>query len=302
MKKNLGFMYGIISASTFGLIPMFSIPTLEAGMSVNNVLFYRYLFSTIILSLYLIISKQSIRVKRDELITLAELILLGGTTAFCLMKSFQYIPSGVATTIHFLYPVVVTLLMTIFFKEKFSIWIMFAVGLAISGVATISGLSSGADVNFTGVFYALMAVLTYALYIIGINKSKAGRMNCISMTFYIMVLLTVFFLITSLSEGRFELVQNWSSIKDLTMLAVFSTLLSNFTLILAIKNIGSTTTAIMGCVEPVTAVIMGVLFLGEPLYSHQIVGIILILISVTFVILSDKLTPKIKALATKFAR
>ncbi|MGL5773046.1 MAG: EamA family transporter, partial [Bacteroidales bacterium] len=94
----------------------------------------------------------------------------------------------------------------------------------------------------------------------------------------------------------------WSSVKDLTMLAIFSTLLSNFTLILAIKNIGSTTTAIMGCVEPVTAVIMGMLFLGEPLYSHQVVGIILILISVTFVILSDKLTPKIKALATKFAR
>lgn len=302
MKRYLGFFYGIISASTFGLIPVFSIPALNAGMSVNNVLFYRFLISMIILGSYLLIKKHSIKVKKEEFLTLAGLILLSGTTAFCLMKSYCYIPSGVATTIHFLYPVLVTVLMTLLFKERFSMWFGLAIALAVSGVATISGLSSGAEVNAIGLGYALMTVLTYALYIVGINKSKAGRMNGLTMTFYVMVMLCVFFLTLSLFEGKIQMIPDFKVFGNITMLALFPTLLSNFTLIMAIKKIGSTTTAIMGCVEPVTAVMMGVLILGEPLFMHHIAGIALILTSVSFVILSDKLTPKFKALATKLAR
>lgn len=302
MKKYLGFLYGIISASTFGLIPVFSIPALNAGMSVNNVLFFRFLISTILLGAFLLIRKHSIKVKKEEFLTLAGLILLSGTTAFCLMKSYCYIPSGVATTIHFLYPVLVTVLMTLFFKEKFSIWFAVAIGLAVSGVATISGISSGGEVNAIGLGYALMTVLTYALYIVGINKSKAGRMNSLTMTFYVMVMLCVFFFTLSMVEGGIKMIPDVKVLGDITLLALFPTLLSNFTLIMAIKKIGSTTTAIMGCVEPVTAVMMGVLILSEPLFMHHIVGIALILTSVSFVILSDKLTPKFKQLATKLAR
>ena len=302
MKKYLGFLYGIISASTFGLIPVFSIPALNAGMTVNNVLFFRFLISMILLGAFLLIRKHSIKVKKEEFLTLAGLILLSGTTAFCLMKSYCYIPSGVATTIHFLYPVLVTVLMTLFFKEKFSIWFAVAIGLAVTGVATISGISSGGEVNAIGLGYALMTVLTYALYIVGINKSKAGRMNSLTMTFYVMVMLCAFFFTLSMVEGGIKMIPDVKVLGDITLLALFPTLLSNFTLIMAIKKIGSTTTAIMGCVEPVTAVMMGVLILSEPLFMHHIVGIALILTSVSFVILSDKLTPKFKQLAMKIAR
>lgn len=301
MKNYLGYIYAIISASTFGLIPMFSIPAINAGMSVNSALFYRYLISTIILGTFLIIKKKNIRVKREELTTLAGLILLGGTTALFLMNSFRYIPSGVASTIHFLYPVVVAMLMTILFKEKFSIFYFIAIILALMGVAAISGLSSSFEVNTTGIIYVILSVITYALYIVGINKSKAGRMSPTSMTLYIMIMLTMFFLILSIPEGGVQAIPNREVLGSLTLLSLVSTLLSNFTLILAIKSIGSTTTSIMGCVEPVTALTVGILVFGEPITSTQMLGVALILSSVSFVILSNRLSRRFKAIATRFS-
>ncbi|MGL4993721.1 MAG: DMT family transporter [Bacteroidales bacterium] len=300
MKSYLGYIYAIISAATFGLIPMFSIPALNAGMSVNSALFYRYLLSSIILGTFLLVTKKSIRVKKEELVTLSGLILLSGTTALFLMKSFCFIPSGVASTIHFLYPVLVALLMSIIFKEKFSIFFFIAIILALMGVASISGLSSSLEVNSTGLSYALLSVITYAIYIVGINKSKAGRMSPISMTFYIMIMLTIFFLIMSLTEGGVQAIPNKDVLSSLTMLALISTLLSNFTLILAIKSIGSTTTSIMGCVEPVTALTIGVIVFGEPLTSVQLVGVALILSSVSLVILSDRLSSRLRSLTARF--
>ncbi|MGL4411865.1 MAG: DMT family transporter [Bacteroidales bacterium] len=301
MKNYLGYIYAIISASTFGLIPMFSIPAINAGMSVNSALFYRYLISTIILGTFLLITKKNVRVKREELTTLAGLILLGGTTALFLMNSFYYIPSGVASTIHFLYPVVVAMLMTILFKEKFSPFTLVAIILALLGVAAISGLSSSLEVNTTGLTYALLSVVTYALYIVGINKSKAGRMSPTSMTLYIMIMLTFFFLILSITEGGVQVIPNREVLGSLTLLSLVSTLLSNFTLILAIKSIGSTTTSIMGCVEPVTALTVGIIVFGEPLTTTQILGVALILTSVSFVILSNRLSKRLKAIATRFS-
>jgi len=301
MRNYLGYIYAIISASTFGLIPMFSIPAINAGMSVNSALFYRYLISTIILVTFLIIKKKNIRVKREELTTLAGLILLGGTTALFLMNSFRYIPSGVASTIHFLYPVVVAMLMTILFKEKFSIFYFIAIILALIGVAAISGLSSSFEVNTTGIIYVILSVITYALYIVGINKSKAGRMSPTSMTLYIMIMLTMFFLILSIPEGGVQAIPNREVLGSLTLLSLVSTLLSNFTLILAIKSIGSTTTSIMGCVEPVTALTVGILVFGEPITSTQMLGVALILSSVSFVILSNRLSRRFKAIATRFS-
>lgn len=301
MKNYLGYIYAIISASTFGLIPMFSIPAINAGMSVNSALFYRYLISTIILGTFLIIKKKNVRVKREELTTLAGLILLGGTTALFLMNSFRYIPSGVASTIHFLYPVVVAMLMTILFKEKFSIFYFIAIILALMGVAAISGLSSSFEVNTTGIIYVILSVITYALYIVGINKSKAGRMSPTSMTLYIMIMLTMFFLILSIPEGGVQAIPNREVLGSLTLLSLVSTLLSNFTLILAIKSIGSTTTSIMGCVEPVTALTVGILVFGEPITSTQMLGVALILSSVSFVILSNRLSRRFKAIATRFS-
>ncbi|MGL5689674.1 MAG: EamA family transporter [Bacteroidales bacterium] len=296
MKRYLGIIFAMISASTFGLIPIFSIPALQAGLSVNNVLFWRFCLATIFLGTFLLVRKHSIKVKKDEFLSLAGLISLSGTTAFCLMKSYTYIPSGVATTIHFLYPVLVTLLMVAFFKERFTPWFGLAVVLAVSGVAAISGLSSGGDINMTGIGFALMTVLTYALYIVGINKTKASRMNSLTMTFYVMVMLMTFFFTLSMIDGGITMIPNIKILGDISLLALLPTLLSNFTLILAIKNVGSTTTAIMGCVEPVTAVLLGVLFLGEPLHVHHLIGIGLIIASVSFVILGDKIATLFGAL------
>lgn len=296
MKRYLGIIFAMISASTFGLIPIFSIPALQAGLSVNNVLFWRFCLATIFLGTFLLVRKHSIKVKKDEFLSLAGLISLSGTTAFCLMKSYMYIPSGVATTIHFLYPVLVTLLMVVFFKEKFTPWFGLAVVLAVSGVASISGLSSGGDINMAGIGFALMTVLTYALYIVGINKTKASRMNSLTMTFYVMVMLMTFFFTLSMIDGGITMIPNAKIFGDISLLALLPTLLSNFTLILAIKNVGSTTTAIMGCVEPVTAVLLGVMFLGEPLLVHHLIGIGLIIASVSFVILGDKIAALFGAL------
>lgn len=285
-KSIRGLIYAVVSSATFGLVPLFAIPALKAGVSVNSVVFYRFAISALLVGLVLLARRESFRIAKRQLPVIAGFALLYAATSFLLTQSYLYIPSGLATTLHFLYPVLVTILMVVLFKERLSVPVAVATLLALGGIYLLSG-SNGSEVNPTGMALALTTVLTYASYIVGLNRSSIGRIDSLKLTFYILSTGSLFFLVNLLVRGEgLAPIPSWKSGIDLFMLALVPTLISNLTLILAVKHIGSTTTAVLGCMEPLTAVVMGIIFLGERCSAIQAMGISVILVAVTTVIVA----------------
>ncbi|OUN71954.1 DMT family transporter [Barnesiella sp. An55] len=281
-----GLIYAVVSSSTFGLVPLFAIPALKAGVSVNSVVFYRFAISALLVGVVLLAKRESLRIEKRQLPVIAGFAFLYAATSFLLTQSYLYIPSGLATTLHFLYPVLVTILMVVFFKERLSVPVAVATLLALGGIYLLSG-SEGGEINPTGMALALTTVLTYASYIVGLNRSSIGRIDSLKLTFYILATGSLFFLANLLVRGEgLAPVPSWTTGIDLFLLALVPTLISNLTLILAVKHIGSTTTAVLGCMELLTAVVMGILFLGESCSLIQAWGIGIILVAVTTVIVA----------------
>ncbi len=176
--------------------------------------------------------------------------------------------------------------MVTFFKDKVSVSIIIATIMAIGGVYLLSG-SEGGTLNSTGLALALTTVLTYASYIVGINKSSVSDMDGLKTHVLRFVIGCIHFLVElNRKSGNAYPIPSWEIGVDLILLALVPTLISDLTLILAVQHVGSTTTAVLGCMEPLTAVIMGVLFLGESCNFIQSIGICIILIAVTTVIIA----------------
>lgn len=288
MNRIKGLLYGVISSSAFGLIPLFALPALRGGIGVDSVMFYRFGISALALGLWLLIRRHGLRISWKEGMTLAGLGIFYSMTALLLTSSYLYIPSGIATTIHFLYPVVVTLVMILFFQDRVSLPLVAATFMAVSGVCLLSRQETGGEISLKGLSLVLATVLTYALYIVGVNKSCVHRMDGLKLTFYVLLVGTIVFGAQLAVKGeRLEAMPDWPIGIDLVLLALIPTLLSDFTLILSVQHVGSTTTAVLGCMEPLTAVAMGVLFLGEQLGRVQLAGMLVILLAVSVVILAN---------------
>lgn len=288
MTKLRGLMYGIISSSTFGLIPLLALPTLRAGVGLDSVMFYRFGISTLVLGLWLLLRRHDLKVTMREFATLFVLGIFYASTALFLTTSYLYIPSGIATTVHFLYPVVVTAVMILFFKDRVSLPVIFATFLAIAGVYMLSRGEGEGAVSLKGMLLVLTTVVTYALYIVGVNKSCVHKMEGLKLTFYVLLSCTVVFVLNLMMKGKGpDGIPDFGTGVYLVMLALIPTLVSDFTLVLSVQHVGSTITAVLGCMEPLTAVSMGVLFLNENFGVWQVCGMLIVLVAVSIIIMSD---------------
>ena len=271
-----GVLYAVVSSATFGLIPLFSIPLLHAGMASPTILFYRMLLSAAIMAAVALLLKRNFRISRRDFGVLAGLSLMYAATSLGLLRSYDYIPSGVATTVNFLYPLVVTIVMTLFFRERSSVWIVIAVFISLVGVALLAWGDAGNNDPGRGLIYAGTTVFTYAVYIIGVMKSRAGRLDPLIVAFYVLTFSAAVFLVYALSTSGIAVVHTWHIWRNLLLLALLPTVLSNLTLVLAIKHIGSTMTSILGSMEPLTAVLVGVVHFGEGFDLDSAAGLILV--------------------------
>ena len=149
MKKETltGFLYGLLSSSTFGLIPLFTLPVIEEGMQFPSILLYRFIFACAVLALVLLAKGISLKINLKDLPSLILLAVFYDISSLFLFWGYQEISSGVATAIHFMYPVFTTILMMVLFKEKGSLWRGLAIIIAITGVTLLS-LSGGKQQNY----------------------------------------------------------------------------------------------------------------------------------------------------------
>lgn len=282
MKSKKGFIYAIISSSTFGLIPLFAIPILRSGMNTPSILFYRFSIATVVMGLIALVRKSDFRISTSEGISLGLLGMLYAATALALLMSYNFMPSGMATTIHFLYPILVTAIMVMFFGESKSFWLIVAAIASLAGVALMSW-SSGA-VSLKGLGIALTTVVTYSTYIVGVNKSGVSRIDIFPLTFYLLLAGTLLFGTYAMLTTGIEPISDIPTAINILLLAILPTVISDVTLILAVKYAGSTITSILGSMEPMAAVTIGVLCFAEPISINSVFGLLLILCSVILVI------------------
>lgn len=280
-------MYAVVSSATFGLVPLFSIPLLHGGMPSPTILFYRMALAAVIMGLIAFVTRRNLRITLRDFGALVLLAAMYAGTALGLLLSYKFIPSGVSTTINFLYPLLVAIVMTLFFKEKSSVWILVAIFISLVGVALLSWGDVGHGHPGRGIAFAGGTVFTYAVYIIGVMKSRVSRLDPAVTAFYVLAFSAVGFLVYALSSSGIDVVRTWDTWRDLLLLAFLPTVLSNLTLVLAIKDIGSTMTSILGSMEPLTAVLVGVLHFGETFNLDSAAGLILVITAVIIVILQS---------------
>lgn len=297
MNNNIkGFAYGIITSATFGLIPLFTLPLMGEGMQFDSILFYRFLFAAIALTAIMTYKKESFHVDKREIPVLILLGFFYTISAMFLFWGYSFMSAGIATTLHFTYPIFVTLIMLLFFQEKTSWITILAIGLAICGVARLSINGEGLKLSILGVFIVLLSAVGYALYITTVNKSRVHAMTGRKLTFYVFVVSTILFAVKASISGGIQPIPNAMSVVNLTLLAIVPTVISNITLVQAVHNIGGTLTAVLGAMEPVTAVFVGVLVFGEPFTFNLALGILLIIIAVTMIILSKTIQKSLRGL------
>ncbi|MEG2728746.1 MAG: DMT family transporter [Mucinivorans sp.] len=287
MNRLTGALWGMLSGASFGLIPLFTLPLLHSGLDINSVLFYRFAIAAVMLFGILIIRHTKLNITGGQTLRLALLACLYLVSSLFLLLGYRYMAAGVATTIHFLYPVCVVILMAIFFGERISITSLGAVILAIIGVALLSsGDSPSGAISTPGLVIVLISALAYALYIIGIKKMRLGEIGGLKLTFYVLLITAImFFAKATIFDQGIMTLQGASNYANAILLALIPTIISNFALIRAIKIIGSTTTSILGALEPMTAVVVGVLIFGEPMSAALALGMLLIIGAVTTIVL-----------------
>ncbi|MEG2755525.1 MAG: DMT family transporter, partial [Mucinivorans sp.] len=239
-NRFAGILWGMLSGASFGLIPLFTLPLLAEGVTTDSVLFYRFATSAIIIGLILLLRGESFRINKHQAIRLTLLGLLYMSSSFFLLWGYEFMAAGIATAVHFLYPVCVVLLMTLFFGERASVKNFGAVILAVIGVAVLSSAESGLShsTSTQGIIIVIISSLAYAIYIIGVKKMNIGTLSDFKLSFYVISTTALMFLIkaTLMGDG-ITVVQNATQTTNIILLALIPTVLSNFALIKAIKSV-----------------------------------------------------------------
>lgn len=290
-NKVKGYLFAAISAATYGMNPLFALPLYEGGLDLYSVLFFRYLFAIPILAIMLKIRRRDFSIGKADIAPLIILGILFALSSITLFSSYHHMDAGIASTILFVYPIMVALIMFFFFKEKISAKTIACIAVALLGIALLCKSGEGAVVSIKGVLFVLGSALSYSIYIVFVNKSRINKMATIKVTMYVLTVGWIIFAIKSLISGTLTTppAEKWWLWGNILALSIFPTVISLICTTEAIQYIGSTPTAILGVLEPVTAVFFGVVIFGEILTTRIVIGLILVITSVTFVVAGDNL-------------
>lgn len=288
-SKLKGYLCGIGAAVCYGTNPLGALYLYEDGINANSVLFYRFALAVVMLGMLMAARRKSLKVSRRELSLLCALGVVFSTSSITLYFSFCFMDAGIASTLLFVYPVMVAVIMALLFKERLPAVSVFAIMLALSGIAMLYHGDGGATLSTRGVMLVMFSSLSYAVYIVVVNKSPL-RMSSMKLTFYVLFfgMLTVLTnsFITGLHIQMLTTPRMWSCA---FMLALLPTVFSLVLMTISVHETGSTPTAVMGALEPLTAVVIGVAVFGEQLTPRLAAGIVLILTAVIMIIAGKSL-------------
>lgn len=290
MSSNLrGYAYAAMSSSSYG-VNAFAVILYATGLTVNTVLFYRYLFATLLMAIIMVVKRESFRITGRELAVVAPMGMLFAFSSVTLFEAYKYLGVSLSATVLFVYPALVALLLWIFFKEKPGAVTFFAIPIVFMGIVMLDyeGIRSG-ESSIMGLAIILTSALSYAIYMVVVQKSCLSRMPSTKLSFYSLFFGLIFYILVTKFCTE---VQPLTSAREWAItlaLALFPSLISVSTMAMAIKLVGSTATAVLGAFEPVTSVLIGVCLYGERPAVLSWIGMVVILLSVTAVVAQNRL-------------
>lgn len=304
-ERKRGFIYAVVAAATYGMIPLFALPLYGVGgMNPDSVLLLRYFFAILIVAFMLKVRGRSLRMKHGEFLPLLAMGVIMSLSSLSLFGSYRYMDGGIASTILFVYPVIVAVIMAVFYKEKITLPVALCIMLALGGIALLYIGDSGKTLGFRGTLLVLFSAFFYAIYIVCVNNSRLKRIPTLKLTLYMMLFGLPLFVVRILWGGTFTMPSHWYLWGNIVALALFPTAISFICTTKAVQYIGATPTAILGAIEPLAAIFIGVLVFDEKLTLRICIGLIMIILSVTMVVaganINDtlihfkKLFPKLK--------
>jgi len=289
----VGIVCGILSAVCYGTNPLGALPLYQEGENTSSVLFFRFLMAVILLGSLLAVRRFSFVVNRHQLRVLALLGVLFAGSSITYYQSFHFMDAGIASTILFVYPVMVAAIMALCFHERLARITLVAVALAMAGIALLYQGPAGATLSTLGVILCILSSAFYAVYIVVIKQADLGGLPSLLITFYAMFFCMLCLLAYSFASPDLHIMlpptpRAWFYT---CWLGLVPTVLSLEFMTIAVQHIGPTPTAIMGALEPLTAVAIGVMIFGEAFTLRLAVGIVLILTGVMLIVMPRNLYP-----------
>lgn len=299
--KVKGYICGMVSGATYGMIPLFSLPVLNEGLGFDSLLFYRYLMAAAVMALIQVVRRRSLAISlRDFPLVLLLGVLFAFSSVFMFM-AFDYMPTGLVSTMYFVYPVITALIMSLFFKERMTWSRVLSLVLALAGIAMLYVSDGEERISLFGVGLTFAAALVYALYIVITNKSRIRRMSSSTLAFWSLAIGAVVFFLRADCGMALQAVPSVKSWGLILMLAIVPTVVSCTALVLSIRYVGSTVTSILGASEPVTAVLCGTLVFTEPMSWRIFFGIVVIIVAVLVLVAGDEFMAKLRSKSRKRA-
>lgn len=288
-SKVKGVIAGVVAAVCYGTNPLGAKFLYADGINTNTVLAHRFGIAMIILGIIMIVKKMSFKVTKREFGILASLGALFAVSSMTLYYSFLHMDAGIASTLLFVYPMMVAIIMTLFFKEKLTWVTVTSILLAFAGIFMLNGANGEGTLNAIGVILVMVSSLTYAVYILIINRTQI-KLPSIKMTFYVLLTCVSCIIIHSFfkPETHLMLLTTPRQYGFALMLAVVPSIMALVLLTVSIRHIGSTPSAILGALEPLTAVMIGIFVFKETFTLRLAGGIVLILSGVLLIILGKK--------------
>ena len=301
-EKAKGYILAVIAAATYGMNPLFALPLYADGMNPDSVLFFRYLFAIPLVGAMIKGRGRDFKIHRTDILPLVVLGVLMAASSLTLFEAYNYMDAGIASTILFIYPILVALIMAAVYKEKVTMQTALCILLALSGIAMLYQGGDGATLSLTGTLLVFASALSYAIYIVGVNRPSLKEMATLKVTFYVLLFGVSLFVVRLWMSHDLTLPTRWWLWGNLVALAVFPTAISFLCTTSAIQRIGSTPTAILGALEPVTAIFFGITVFGERLTARDCMGITLILVAVTVVVAGGSITHQLVRFRKMFPR
>ena len=298
--KLKGYLFAALAAAAYGTNPVFAKPLYAEGMNPDSVLLFRYLLALLLMGMMMLWGAwkgrrrgrsiaDTFRVNRHSLPQLILMGLLMSASSILLFMSYNYMPVGIASTLLFVYPVMVAVIMTLCFHERLSWLVVACLGMVSVGVALLCKTDDTGESLYdrqsylTGFALVMASSLSYAIYLVGLNKTRVRTIASMPVTFYVLLFGLTIYLFRIAMGVPLVLPHTWTMWLNCLGLGVFPTVISLIFTSLAIQNIGSTRTALFGAFEPVTAVVLGVVVLGETISMQEALGMIIIFVSVSLV-------------------
>lgn len=280
MNKTKGIAFGIVAAFIYGFTPILGKISYLEGSNFMSLTFYRNLLSIPFLFSMLKYKNVNIKINKEEAKKLALLSMFGPTlTALTLYASYNFISVGMTTTIHYIYPVLVTLTCILVYKEKVSKEKIIALILSTLGVM----MFFEGSFNLIGVSLSLLSGVFFAAHVLYIDKSGLNSLYAFKITFYLSIFSSIYLLVAGVLSSSLVYHMTLKGWFFTVLVAFFASFLANTLIPLGIKYVGPTVTSIVGMFEPITSVVLGIIILNEPITIKSIMACILILAGVLIV-------------------